>query len=140
MVDVSNPDCDKHMHVVYETLRGLGVTDKKVITVFNKQDALKEAVAEGRMTEEVHKDLKADATVKASARTGEGMDEVLEVLEKILRESKVLIEHVFPYTETANIQQIRKYGQLLEEEYREDGTFVKAYLPQDLYQKLFRAQ
>lgn len=139
VVDASNPDCDKHMHVVYETLRGLGVTDKTVITVFNKQDALREAIAAGADLMETQKDLKADETVKASAKTGEGMEQMLDVLEKVLRESKVLVEHVFPYTETAKIQVIRKYGQLLCEEYRAEGTYVKAYVPKETYMQLFGA-
>ena len=90
------------------------------------------------MLPETRKDLKADETVKLAAKTGEGMEELLDILEKILRESKVLLEHVFPYTETSKIQVIRKYGQLLEEEYREDGTYVKAYLPKETYLQLFK--
>ena len=138
VVDASNPDCDKHMHVVYETLRGLGVTDKKVITVFNKQDILREKIVAGELTAEVQKDLKADETVRLSAKRGEGMGVLLEVIEKLLRESKVLFEHVFPYTETFKIQAIRKYGQLLEEEYRADGTYIKAYLPKEIYLQLLK--
>ena len=136
VVDASNPDCDKHMHVVYETLRGLGVTDKKIITVFNKQDMLREKIMAGEMLPEVQKDLKADETVKLSAKSGEGMEQLLEVIEKLLRESKILFEHVFPYTETSKIQLIRKYGQLLEEEYRAEGTYIKAYLPKEIYMQL----
>ena len=136
VVDASNPDCDKHMHVVYETLHGLGVKDKKIITVFNKQDILREKIMAGELLPEVQKDLKADETVKLSAKSGEGMDNLLEVIEKLLRESKVLFEYVFPYTETSKIQVIRKYGQLLEEEYRAEGTYVKAYLPKEIYMQL----
>ena len=140
VVDASNPDCDKHMHVVYETLRGLGVTDKKIITIFNKQDILREKIATGEMEPETRKDLKADETVKLAAKIGEGTEELLELLEKILRESKVLIEHVFPYTETSKIQIIRKYGQLLEEEYQAEGTYVKAYVPKETYLQLFKEE
>ena len=136
VVDASNPDCDKHMHVVYETLRGLGVKDKKIITVFNKQDILREKISTGELLPEVQKDLKADETVKLSAKSGEGMDKLLEVIEELLRESKILFEHIFPYTETSKIQLIRKYGQLLEEEYRAEGTYIKAYLPKEIYMQL----
>ena len=136
VVDASNPDCDKHMHVVYETLRGLGVKDKKIITIFNKQDILREKVSTGQLSLEVQKDLKADETVKLSAKSGEGMDKLLEVIEELLRESRILFEHIFPYTETSKIQVIRKYGQLLEEEYRAEGTYVKAYLPKEIYMQL----
>ncbi len=140
VVDASNPDCDKHMYVVYETLRGLGVTDKKIITIFNKQDILREKIAAGEMEPEARKDLKADETVKMAAKCGEGTEELLEVLETILRESKVLIEHVFPYAETSKIQVIRKYGQLLEEEYQAEGTYVKAYVPKEIYMQLFKGE
>lgn len=133
VVDAANPDCYKHMHVVYETLRTLGVTDKKIITVFNKQDMFRERIASGELEAEARKDLKADETVKLAAKTGEGAEELLEILEKVLRESKVLLEHVFPYTETSKIQVIRKYGQLLSEEYRAEGTYVKAYVPKEVY-------
>ena len=136
VVDASNPDCDKHMHVVYETLRGLGVKDKKIITVFNKQDILREKISTGQLSQEVQKDLKADETVKLSAKSGEGMDKLLEVIETLLQERKILFEHVFPYKETSKIQVIRKYGQLLEEEYRAEGTYIKAYLPKEIYMQL----
>lgn len=137
VADASNPDCDRQLHVVYETLRGLGVTDKTMITVFNKQDMVRAAIAEGTLMPENRKDFKADEVVRISAKTGEGIPELLEVLERVLRERKVLVEYVFPYSETGKIQQIRKYGQLLSEEYREDGTYVKAYLPRELYMQMF---
>lgn len=132
VVDAANPDCEKQMYVVYETLRGLGITDKTVITVFNKQDKLREAIAAGEPLEENRKDLKADKTIKVSARSGEGISELLELLEQVLREKKVLFEHVFPYAEAAKIQPIRTYGELLCEEFRDDGIYIKAYLPREV--------
>ena len=63
----------------------------------------------------------------------------MEILEKVLRESKVLLEHVFPYTETSKIQVIRKYGQLLSEEYRAEGTYIKAYVPKEIYLQTFQS-
>ena len=59
-----------------------------------------------------------------------------EALEDILRQSKVLIERVFEYSRAGDIAVIRKYGQLLEEEYRADGIFVRAYVPKDVYAQL----
>ena len=46
-----------------------------------------------------------------------------------LRESRILIERTYPYAQAGDIQRVRKYGQILEEEYREDGIFIKALLP-----------
>jgi GTP-binding protein HflX len=124
VVDSSNPSAYKHMHVVYETLKNLGIKGKTVITLFNKQDLLP--------TETIIKDFKADRTLKISAKENKGLEELLSILEELLRERKVLIERVFSYQEAGRIQLIRKYGQLLCEEYREDGIFVKAYVPKDV--------
>src|SRR5690554_1330502 len=40
VVDSSNPDAYKQMHIVYDTLANLGIRDKVIITAFNKQDKL----------------------------------------------------------------------------------------------------
>ncbi len=128
VVDASNPVHDKQMFIVYETLEKLGVKDKPIITAFNKVDRLEE--------NDVMKDLKADETVRISAKNGTGLPELLDVIEEILRSQKMLIEKVFPYSEAGKIQPIRKYGQLLCEEYQEDGIYVKAYVPKEIYLSL----
>ena len=128
VVDVSNPDVDAQMHIVYETLRDLGIQDKTIITAFNKQDLLS--------AEQTMKDLKADYTVKISAKHGRGIEELLGIVEQILREQKKYVECVVPYAQAGVLQQIRKYGQLLSEEYTENGIAIKAYVPQDIYAKM----
>ena len=125
VVDCSNPDLDMQMYTVYETLQNLGVKDKPVITVFNKIDRMEDIW--------VPRDLHADYYVKISARTGEGITEFLQAVEAVLREQKVEIEALYPYKEAGKIQLIRKYGELQEEEYREDGIFVRAFVPAELY-------
>ena len=128
VVDASNPQKDKQMHTVYETLEMLGVKDKKVITLFNKLDKVEEP--------EILHDFKADKTLRISARTGEGLPKFKETLEEILREDKKLLEGTFPYSEGGQLTIIRKYGELLEEEYRDEGIYVKAFVPVELYRNL----
>lgn len=128
VADVSNPQMDEQMYTVYETLQDLGVGDKPVITAFNKQDLLTE--------ETVLRDFKADETVQISALTGAGMEALEECMERILRKQKAAVECIFPYPEAAKVQVIRKYGELLSEEYTEEGIAVKAYVPVPLYKKL----
>lgn len=123
VVDSSNEDAFTQMAVVYETLAKLSADGKPVVTALNKQD-----LCEGVTI----KDLKADHVVKISAKTGEGIQELLEVIEKILRDMKVYIEEVIPYSDGARLNSIRKYGQLLSEEYGQDGVAVKAYVPKKL--------
>lgn len=128
VVDSSNPDADKQMHIVYETLSSLGIKDKPIITLFNKDDLRDENV--------IIKDIKAEYTLKISAKYGRGIDEFLETLEGVLRKDKVYIETLFPYDEAGKIQTIRKYGELILEEYQAEGIFVKAYLPKELYKQI----
>ncbi len=127
VVDVSNPRMDSQMYTVYETLDNLGIKDKPVITVFNKQDK-----AAGL---QIIRDFRADYTVSLSAKTGEGVPELLKLLEAVLRERKVAIEELYPYADMSKLQMIRRFGEL-EEEYREDGVFVRAYVPADLYERV----
>ena len=121
VADASNPEVDEQMKVVYRTLEELKVTGKPVVTFLNKQDKLEE--------ERIIKDIKADAVVKGSAKTGEGIDELLSKITEILREGKVLIDTVLSYADTSKISVIRKKGQLLSEEYEGEGIKVKAYVP-----------
>ena len=128
VVDVSNPAMDIQMETVYETLHSLGVMGKTVITLFNKADRLSELP--------VLRDYKADQTLFISAKTGAGLSELSEILTGILRERNLYLERLYPYSEAGKIQLIRKYGQLLTEEYQEEGIAVTAYVPAELFGKL----
>lgn len=128
VVDAANPQMDEQMHIVYETLRSLGIKDKPVITIFNKQDK--------EEAQQTVRDFQADYTVRISARTKEGLEELKEMIEAVLRGQKVLIEQLYSYSEAAKLQLIRKYGELTAEEYREDGIFVSAYVPISIYGKV----
>ncbi|MCI6498670.1 GTPase HflX [Lachnospiraceae bacterium HCP1S3_C3] len=125
MVDSSNPQMEAHMKTVYETLDNLGVGDKPVITVFNKQDKLEDEGA-------IFRDSRADYLVNASIKQGKGIDKILQDVEEIIRNSKKYIAKTFSYNDAGKIQYIRKYGELLKEEYTEDGIYVEAYVPAEM--------
>ncbi|MCI8453097.1 MAG: GTPase HflX [Lachnospiraceae bacterium] len=130
VVDCANPQMDMQMHVVYDTLRQLKIQDKEIVTIFNKIDR-PEADKTGR-------DPSADYRVRLSARTGEGIDSLLETFSAILRKRRIYFEKVFPYEEAGRIQKIRQSGQLLKESYQEDGIHVRAYVPLELFEELYR--
>ncbi len=129
VVDASNPQMDHQMHVVYDTLRQLGVEGKMVITVFNKQDRLQEIKHQ--------KDVRADASILISTKTGQGLEELKQQLSNILRKDQIYIERLYSFSDAGKIQLIRKNGQLLEEEYLPEGIAVKAYVTKEIYGKLF---
>lgn len=125
VVDASNPQKEEHMHVVYDTLRQLGVSDKKIITLFNKQDICTD--------KEQLRDFQADYVLNISARSRQGLDELKELLEQILREDQIYIERLYPYEKAGIIAQIRSFGEVMEEEYLPEGIAVKAYVPMEIY-------
>lgn len=128
VVDASNPQMEDQMGVVYDTLQELEVTNKKMVTLFNKQDKL--------LTEQILRDSNADHVLRISAKTGEGLEQLKDVLEKIVTEDQIYLERVIPYKDAGILQQIRKYGQLMEEEYTDGGIAVKARVPKDIYGRL----
>lgn len=128
VVDASNPQREKQMHIVYETLYNLDIKEKTIITLFNKQDAVTDS--------EPMRDFKADYTLAISAKYGRGLEELKELLAKLLRENKIFVERTIPYADAGIIQLIRKQGELLEEDYRSEGIYIKAYVPMEIYGKL----
>ena len=121
VIDASDPQAEMHRRVVYDTLIDLGITDKPVITVWNKADLVYDAV--------LFRDFDADTSIKISAKTGDGIDTLYSEIGKILRESREYVDAVIPYKDVAIVSEIRKLGQLLSEEYEEDGVHIRAYVP-----------
>ena len=124
VVDASNPQKEKQMEAVYDTLKQLGANESPIITAFNKIDLLN--------GDEILKDPNAEAVVRISGKNGEGTDQLLEQIEKILQKQKLYLEKLYGYQEAGKIQLIRSHGQLLKEEYRDDGIYVEAYIPKEI--------
>lgn len=128
VVDVSNPNMEMQMHVVYETLRELGAEGKPVVTLFNKQDLLE--------APSYQRDFQADYSIPASAKTGQGLAELKRALLDIIRRDQIYVERLYDFSEAGKIQLIRSRGQLVSEEYLPEGISVKAYIPQDIYGRI----
>ncbi len=126
VVDISNPQADKQMDVVYETLHALGIEDKPIITLYNKVDKLDVIPVYGR-------DMKSRKTIRISAKTGKGLDDVFEAINDIIDDGMRFVDTVVPYSDAAIIQDVRKYGQLLFEEYVGEGIHIKAKIPKSTY-------
>ena len=128
VVDASNEQMETQMYVVYDTLRRLEVGGKPILTLFNKTDR------EGIRTD--LRDLKADQTLKISAKTGAGLSELTDALEEVLRRDKIYVERLYPFDQAGIIQLIRKEGELVSEEYTAEGIEVRAYVPRKIYEKV----
>lgn len=120
VVDVSNPHADEQILVVYDTLRSLGVNDKPIVTAMNKIDKVDDIP--------IIKDLSADIVVSISAKKEIGFDHLSDALTEIINKTRKYIEQLIPYTDAGIISRIHKSGTILEEDYREDGIFIRAYV------------
>ena len=129
MVDASNEEASSQMLVVYDTLKSLDVVDKDRITVFNKTDLMEENM-------ELPRDFHADKVLKMSAKTGEGIEDLKKTIEDILQKQRVYLEHVFPYKDAGKIAIVRKFGEILSEEYIDEGISIKAYIPAEIFGKV----
>lgn len=126
VIDASDGNWDKNIQTVYRTLKELGIdeaSEKPVITVFNKIDKVDEDGLAGI------RDLRADRTLYVSAREGKGLAELADTMCEVLRNQKTYIRHTFAYADARTTGLIHKYGEILTEEYLEDGIFIEAYVP-----------
>ena len=130
VIDASDPDAEMHRKVVYDTLRDLEISGKPVITVWNKYDLVDK--------DSRFRDFDSDASVNVSAKTGQGLDEFYEKVAEILRNSRVYIDTVIPYKDTAVVSEIRTAGQLIYEEYKAEGIHIKAYLPHSVANRVMK--
>lgn len=128
VVDGANPFEEKHRQVVYETLAQIGADQIPVITVFNKKDIWPEEI--------VLRDEMAEMTASVSVRTGDGLEELLTKIEEMIRNLKPYIRTIIPYADGQKVDFIRRYGQVVKEEYTENGTYLEAYLEEAYIRKL----
>ncbi len=128
VVDASNPQMDEQMKIVYETLAELGVSNKKILTLFNKCDKL--------VDQNPLQDFRANKVLRISAKKKMGLTEACDALEEFLREDRIFVEAVLSYKDMALLEEIRKTGELQKESYEEDGIHVSAYVTRAVYGKI----
>ena len=120
IVDLSNPEMEKQMETTVEVLRELGGGDKEILTVYNKVDQAVDPLTK----------IKARNFVPEcsfiSAKTGEGIEGLLELIEKKLDEGEDVHDYLIPHDQYSLVSKLREQGSLLSEEVVEAGMVVKA--------------
>ena len=129
LVDASNPAADEHMLVVYEALKSFDISDKDIITVYNKID-----ITGTEFT--LPRDFHSDYSIKISAQTGYGIDELKDLIEKIVRGRRVYIDRVFAYKDAGIINEIHSKGEMVFEEFLKDGIHIKAWIDARIYERI----
>ena len=128
VVDASSPDRVAEMKVVYETLDMLKIENKKVITLFNKIDKLSNPDDLLGLV-----DKRASKVLKISAKEKLGLEKIGDIISELLREDRKVVEVVLTYKDMSLLSEIKKHGEIVEEEYLAEGVRVKAFVPDNLY-------
>ena len=119
VVDASHPDPGAQLATVRDVIGELGARDIPEIVVFNKSDL---ADDDQRL---LIRGLEPTG-VFVSARTGEGIDELLERIAEVLPAPEVELTLLVPYDRGEVISRLHVQGRVLSTDYREEGTLVKA--------------
>lgn len=120
--DASSPEVAAHIEVTEELLQSLGAAEHPVVTVLNKWD----------LAQRQEMPVNVPQAVKISAKTGEGIERLLQVIEENLPEKSVPMHLLLPFAKSGLAAALREEGAVTGEEYREEGLFLSANVPQRL--------
>lgn len=126
LCDASSDEARVHLAVTNELLESLGCGDRPILTVLNKCDLLEEPVMEQDF----------ESFIRISARTGEGIDRLLEAIEANLPVRMKRVSLLVPFANAGIVSEIREKGTLLSEEYVAEGVRAEAVVDEQLYQKV----
>jgi GTP-binding protein HflX len=125
VVDGSHPVPEEQLAAVREVFREVGALDVREIVVVNKADAADPLVLERLLRNEKH-------AIAVSARSGQGIAELLELIDEELPRPAVEIEALVPYTHGALVARAHSDGEVLSEEHIAEGTLLRARVHDEL--------
>jgi GTP-binding protein HflX len=124
VVDLSNPQFEEHMETTLTVLSELGAKEKEILTVFNKVDLLKD---NDLVNLRISQNYKDGDMVYLSCKSGEGISDLMELIESKLGLRREPITYLIPHDKYSLVVNIRKEGCLAEESAEEDGMLITAY-------------
>lgn len=130
VLDISHPEAPEQYRITMEVLDELGAGEKPMILVFNKTDLVTNTA------DNLSIELENPDALYISAKTGEGLDRVFEEIEKLLNKDKQVVSLLIPTDRYDLISMIHREGTVLEEEYQDTGSIIKARIPVKVYNKL----
>ncbi len=130
VIDLSHPRVDENIEAVNIVTKELGAYGKDTLLVFNKIDAVESV-------EHVHGYLKKfPGSVAISARTGDGMNELVNALQDELASWRLRSRFRVPLTESSLIAEVHRIGHMLELRYEGEAAIIVAHIPPQLQQRL----
>ena len=132
IADLSHPRVDEQMEAVDRVIKELDAYGKQTLIVFNKIDNL----ANREVIDSYLKRFPGNVAI--SARTGEGVNQLVQALEGALSSWRLRSRFRIPTNESALIAEIHRVGHVLELRYEVNDALIVAHVPPDLAQKLER--
>ena len=114
--DASSSEAQIHLEVTRSLLAELGCGGRPIIPVLNKCD----------LVPTLHELPMIGNAVRISAKTGRGLDALLESIEENLPVKTTRVELLLPFAQSGLAARLRKDGSVLEEEYTENGLKLTA--------------
>ena len=132
IVDLSHARVDEQMEAVETVIKELDAFGKQTLIVFNKIDNLPNRELAEAYTK------RFPGSVAISARTGEGVDELVQALQEALASWRLRLQFRIPANESSLIAEIHRVGHVLELKYEGEEAVIVAHVPPNLAQKLER--
>jgi GTP-binding protein HflX len=126
VVDITHINASAQARSVQETLVDIDAGDIPIITAFNKIDRLKDPESAIAALDEFPN------TYPISAKTGQGIEELLEAIERELFESYLELDVRIPFSEGQLISMFHESGQVIEVTHGENGAHIKGLIPRRL--------
>jgi GTP-binding protein HflX len=131
VVDGAHPEPEAQLAAVREVIVSVDAQNVREIVVINKADAADPEILQRLLRREPH-------AIVVSARTGQGVDELLRLIEDELPRPSVEVLALVPYTRGDLVSRVHQDGEVLSEEHTGDGTLIKARVLPDLASELGR--
>ena len=126
VLDVSNPEVERHIQTTMRVLKELGADEKPILTVFNKVDICRDAFFLKRLQ------LQYPKAAFVSVRENRGIGKLVQGMDDLLESKTVYAEFVFPFDRYDLVAQLHQAGCVKEEKTRDEGVFIAGHIPPDL--------
>ena len=130
VLDVTSPEVDAHAETTLKVLNELGVTDKKIITVFNKVDALLDPsrIADLKL---IHPNA-----FFISAHSSKGIELLLEKIQTIVEADFAQLRLLIPHDRYDLVARLHREGSVRKEEIRGEGNYIVSAIPDRLFSSI----
>jgi GTPase len=130
VVDASHPEAEAQVGAVDDVLAEIGAGELPRLLVLNKADATPPEIMQSLQRRF------AGTAEAVSARTGEGIDRLVQRIAGLLPPDRRVVEAFVPYARPEVVAQVHREGEVLQREDREEGTWLLANVGRATFQAL----